>query len=97
MGAGAMSRAAAEGLALRVLDWLAADPERIERLFAQSGADPSALRESLVRPEGLGFLLDHLLADEALLLACAGDLGIPPEAPLAARAALPGGDAPHWT
>jgi hypothetical protein len=48
-------------------------------------------------PEFLGFVLDFLLSDEAALLDFARETEIPPDRPLRARAALPGGALPHWT
>lgn len=92
-----MAPDAAETLALRVLSWLAAEPERIGPFLAQSGLGPGAVRARASDPEFLGFVLDHLLSDEALLLDCMAALGLPPERAAAARAGLPGGNAPHWT
>lgn len=48
-------------------------------------------------PEFLGFVLDFLLSDEAALVAFAEESGLSPDRPLRARAALPGGQLPHWT
>lgn len=45
----------------------------------------------------MGFLLDFLLADEALLLDVASGMAVDPALFAQARAALPGGDAPFWT
>ncbi len=42
-------------------------------------------------------MLDFLLSDEATLMAFAQDAGVSPDRPLRARAALPGGELPHWT
>lgn len=97
MVAAGMTEAAAEALALEVLGWMAAEPDRLSRFLMASGASPDQLRSAAREPEFLGFLLDHLLADEAMLLACAADLGVAPDRPAAARAVLPGGDVPHWT
>lgn len=88
---------AAETLALRVLGWLAEDADRIGRFAGMAGADPGALRAQAQEPEFLGFVMDFLLADEALLIDCCTALDIPPDTPMRARASLPGGDLPNWT
>jgi len=92
-----MSLDRAEALALAALGWLAADAEAIGRFLAMAGAGPAELRARAADPESLGFVLDFLLADAALLLAFAAAQGIPPDLPMRARAALPGGDLPNWT
>ncbi len=92
-----MSQAATEKLAISALAWMAADADLMGRFLAAAGAGPADLRARAADPEFLGFLLDFLLADEAALIAFATAEGIPPEQPMRARAALPGGDAPAWT
>ena len=47
------------------------------------------LKAGLGQPAFLGAVLDHLLGDEALLLAFAEAVGIAPELPAAARRLLP--------
>lgn len=93
----AMSLDAAEALALEALAWLAEDPERIGPFLGAAGASAGELRARAGEAEFLGFVLDFLLADEAALLAFCDAAGRPYEAPMRARAALPGGDLPHWT
>ncbi|MEO0681903.1 MAG: DUF3572 domain-containing protein [Pseudomonadota bacterium] len=92
-----MTPQAAETLALEALGWLAADADRLGPFMAEAGVDPAELRARAGEPEFLGFVLDHLLADEERLLAFCDDVRQPYEAPARARQALPGGDAPHWT
>ena len=87
----------AETIAATALAWLASDPERLGTLLAASGLGPADLRARVAEPEFLGFVLDHLLGDEAAVLAFADAAGLPPDAALRARAALPGSAAPHWT
>jgi hypothetical protein len=89
--------AAAEALARDALLWLAGRPEALGRFLAETGAGPQDLRAGARDPGFLGFVLDFLLADEALLLAFAADEGIDPAQPARARAALPGGALPNWT
>ncbi|MGF1445664.1 MAG: DUF3572 family protein [Pikeienuella sp.] len=93
----AMTRAAAEALALDAAAWLAERPDELAGFLIASGAKPADLRARLLEPVFLGFLLDHLLADETRARGVAEHLGLATDRLLAARAALPGGDAPHWT
>lgn len=92
-----MSPEAAADLAREALIFLANRPEALGRFLAETGADPAALRQAAAEPETLGFVLDFLLADEALVREFAADAGVDPTAPLQARAALPGGALPNWT
>ena len=92
-----MTRSDAESLAAAVLLWLAQDTDRLGGLLGASGLSPRDLRSGAADPGFLGFVLDHLLADEAAVMAFAAETGHPPQAALAARAALPGGDTPFWT
>ncbi|MEM7685259.1 MAG: DUF3572 domain-containing protein [Paracoccaceae bacterium] len=93
----ALPREIAETLALQALGWLANDAERAEAFLGSAGLSPGDLRERASDPEFLGFVLDHLLQDEAALIAFCEEAGLAPDRPLRARAALPGGDLPHWT
>jgi hypothetical protein len=96
-GTGRIRRESAETLALGALGWLAQDAARLAGFLAASGLSPADLSLRAGDPAVLAGVLDHLLADEALLLACAADLGLRPEDVGPARVALPGGDTPHWT
>jgi len=97
MGADPVGRPEAEALAVQALAWMAGDAELIGRFLASTGAGPGDLRVRAADPEFLGFVLDFLLADETALIAFAAAKNIRPELPMRARAALPGGDLPHWT
>ena len=92
-----LSRAAAELTGLEALGWIAGQPELAGRFLDAAGASPDELRSRAGDPEFLGFVLDFLLSDEATLMAFAQDAGVSPDRPLRARAALPGGELPHWT
>ena len=86
------SELAAE-IAISALQFLASDPERLERFLALSGLGPHNLRKAAVEPTFLGAVLDYLVADEALLIAFAESAGLSPERVTAARDALvPRGD-----
>ena len=90
-------REAAETLALRALAWVASDEDRLHPFLATSGLGADELGPRAGDPDLLAAVLDFVLAEDARVLALAAELGQPPEAVLRARAALPGGDLPHWT
>lgn len=92
-----LARAEAEALATAALGWIAADPDRIGAFLAETGTDVAGLRAAAADPGFLGFVLDHLLADEAALLGFAAAAPCDPHDIARARAGLPGGDLPHWT
>nr|WP_236012611.1 DUF3572 domain-containing protein [Methylobacterium ajmalii] len=74
-----MSESAAEALGARVFDYVTGDPGRLLRFMETSGLSPDALRQAAGTPELAAGLLDHVVADEELLLACASALEIAPE------------------
>ena len=84
-------------LAVEALGFLASDPDRAGPFLAQAGASPSDLRSEMKNPEFLGFVLDFILSDDAIVVAFAEETNRGPETVQAARAKLPGGDIPHWT
>jgi Protein of unknown function (DUF3572) len=90
-------REAAEALALGALAWLAEDGDRLGAFMAASGAGPDDLRRLAGDPGFSGAVLDHILTDDSLVMSFCQERGLPPDAPLRARALLPGGDLPHWT
>lgn len=96
-GQGAMTAEAARHLATDGLLWLLRDEAALAAFLAQSGASADDLRAAAADPAFLGFALDHLLADEPLLLRAAEAMGCPPADIARARAALPGGAEVHWT
>lgn len=87
----------AHTLALQALAYLAGEDEVFGAFLAQAGTDAATLRDRAADPDVLASVLDFLLSDEALVLAFCRAHGLPPEAPMRARAALPGGDLPNWT
>ena len=93
----AMTRITAESFAARVLAWLTEDHARIAGFLSWSGDSAASLRSRIQDPALLSAVIDYLLLDEAMLRDACADLSCPPETPLNARAALPGGNDPHWT
>ena len=92
-----MQQESAQILGLQVLAWLASDPDRLQGFMASSGADPGTLAASARDPGFLGAVLDHLMQDDQTVIAFCDQHGLSYTAPQTARAALPGGEAWHWT
>lgn len=82
--------AEAETIALKALFFLLEEPERADRFVALTGFTPDEIRARVQDPVLLGGVLDHLLADEAILIAFAESAAIDPALPGRARALLPG-------
>ncbi|MFN3642690.1 MAG: DUF3572 domain-containing protein [Gemmobacter sp.] len=87
----------ADVVALQALGWIAADDGRLAAFLDLTGLAPADLRARAQEPIILGAVLDFLMQDDRTVLAFCADAGLPPDAPMAARTALPGGDLPHWT
>ena len=88
------AREAAEEIAVSALNFLAENPEHLDRFLAITGLGPNNLRESARRPGFYAAVLDYFMADERSLLAFAQSAGLPPEAVAQAGAALAGRPAP---
>jgi hypothetical protein len=84
------AREAAEMLAIQALGFIAAEPERLEAFLGATGLTLDRLRESATEPDFLAGVLEHMLADESLLLAFAESAAIDPAAVARARNALGG-------
>jgi hypothetical protein len=82
------SAEADEALAIEVLSFIASDSERLERFMSLSGLDVENLRAAAAGPGFLAAVLDHLMSDEALLLAFAANTGRDPARVAKARAHL---------
>ncbi len=83
-------RESAETIAIAALGFLAGEPERLARFLALSGLGPHSLRQAATSPGFLAAVLDHLAADERLLVAFAAAQGVEPGAVVGARDALSG-------
>ena len=84
--------ASAQTLALRALVFLTGEPERMERFFAVTGVDPSDVCELAGQPGFLLAVLDHIAADEQMLLEFVREAQEKPESIGIARRALGGGE-----
>lgn len=83
-----LSKAEAEEIAGGALGVIAADEERLWRFLDLTGLAPDALRAAAARPGFAAAVLDHVAADEALLLDVAHALDLPPERVARAHALL---------
>ena len=91
------SQETAETLALQALTWLVANDDLRDVFLGASGASQDDLRARMADPEFLGHVLDFILMDDAWVVGFCDAHGHPYEAPMMARAALPGGETIHWT
>ena len=85
-----VGREQAETLALQALGYLAADEDRLHRFLLSTGLTPQDVRDRAGDPAFLAGVLDHLLTDDALVVAFAADNALEPEAVMTARRRLPG-------
>jgi hypothetical protein len=92
-----MERDSAETVGLRALGWLAANEDLLPVFLGASGASLDDLRSGAGDAAFLGSVLDFLLMDDAWVMAFCDAAGLGYEAPMRARAALPGGGEVHWT
>lgn len=92
-----MTRDQAEAVGLQALAHVAAQDELFSGFLFVTGAQPGDLRQRALDPAFLGAVLDFILQEDARVLEFAAAAGIAPQSVAAARAALPGGQVPHWT
>ena len=84
-----IEREQAEALALQALAYLAEDDERFRRFLLLTGTALTDIRARAADPAFLSGVMDHLIADEPLLLAFAEQATLDPAAVVAARRSLP--------
>lgn len=87
----------AETLALQVLTWLAGNDDLFPVFLGATGASANDIAGNAAQPEFLGSVLDFLLTDDAWVTEFCNAVALPYEAPMQARAALPGGEVFNWT
>ena len=84
----AQTRKAAEMLAIQALAFIAEEPERLATFLSGTGITVEGLREAAGESGFLAGVLEHMLADESLLLAFADSAGIDPAGIARARNAF---------
>jgi hypothetical protein len=72
------SRETAEMLAVQALAFIAQDGGRLSGFVSSSGIAVESIRAAAHEPDFLVGVLEHMLADETLLIAFAGSAGIDP-------------------
>jgi len=92
-----MQREFADLVAIRALGWLAGNDDLLPVFLGSTGASVDDLRTAAGNPAFLGSILDFLMMDDAWVVAFCDSAGLPYEAPMQARQALPGGDEVNWT
>lgn len=92
-----LARESAEILAIEALSWLVGNDELLPVFLNSTGASAGDVRARAQDPEFLASVLDFLLMDDAWITRFCADADCPPELPMRARAALPGGTAVNWT
>ena len=92
-----MQRKDAELIAVRALGWLAENGELMPVFLGATGSQAEDLRAQAADPAFLISVLDFLAMDDAWIIAFCDSAGLPYEAPMQARQALPGGAQMHWT
>ncbi|HEY2531849.1 MAG TPA: DUF3572 domain-containing protein [Xanthobacteraceae bacterium] len=75
-------------LAVSALGFVAAEPHRLAHFLTLTGIRAERIREAAQQPGFLAGVLDHLLADERLLIGFADSAGIDPVSVARARSAL---------
>jgi hypothetical protein len=85
-----ITRKIAENLAIQALTYMAGEPERLGHFLAATGIGPEMIRKAAADPSFLAGVLDHVVADEPLLLAVAEHAGITPQDVEHAQAVLSG-------
>jgi len=83
-----MAAADADEMAIAVLGFLAEDAGRLSRFLDMTGLAPETIRRAASSPGFFLAVLDHVAADEALLVAAASHLSVTPERIMAARRLL---------
>jgi hypothetical protein len=89
------TRDEAEETAVAALVFLTEEQSRLTRFLAESGLAPADLRAAAGEPHMLAAVLDHLLADESLLLVFTAGVGLEPSRIGPMRSVLDGEPAHH--
>ena len=77
-------------LAIQALAFIAEESDRLERFLALTGLERERIREAARQPSFLAGVLEHMLADESLLIAFSQSAGIDPAEIARASSALGG-------
>ncbi len=92
-----MGSEAAETLAVQALAWIAGSDDLMGVFMSSTGLSVADVQTRAADPEFLASVLDFLMMDDAWVTGFCDAHNHPYEAPMRARAVLPGGDLPNWT
>ena len=92
-----MQQDAAEVIAAKALAWLTGQDGHLAVFLGATGLNVSDVAAQAGEPEFLASVLDFILMDDAWVTRFCDAAGLAYEAPMQARAALPGGRTTHWT
>ena len=82
------TRQSGETLAIQALAFIAEEPGRLGHFLDMTGIPPEQIRAAAQEPGFLAGVLEHMLADESLLIAFATRAGVDPADIARARRAL---------
>jgi hypothetical protein len=97
LNGGGMRQDDAERTAARLFLWLSGEPDLAGAFLAEAGLAAADIAAIAARPEFLAAVTDFILQDDARVIAAAAAAGVAPQDVAQVRAALPGGQAWHWT
>ncbi|MEM6306952.1 MAG: DUF3572 domain-containing protein [Pseudomonadota bacterium] len=92
-----MTPEASETLALHAFAWIVGQDDMRGVFMGSAGLSEDDLRHRADDPEFLGAVLDFLCMDDDWVIGFCDAHGLAYTDPMAARAALPGGQQVHWT
>lgn len=92
-----LTRTEAEIVAIRAVEWLAADQDTFSRFLNATGETPDGVQRRLGDADFLAAAMDYLLASENAVMAFCRANNFSFDLPMQVRRALPGGDNPEWT
>lgn len=93
----ALSWDSAETVGLKGLTWLVGNDDLLPVFMGTTGATEADVRAGAQDSAYLGSVLDFILMDDAWVIAFCTAHGLPNDAPMRARAELPGGAQINWT
>ena len=91
------SQESAEVVGLQAVAWMAGNEELLPVFLGATGASEADMRAGVGDAAFLGALLDFIMMDDTWVTAFCDAQGLPYDAPMRARMALPGGGDVHWT
>lgn len=91
------TRESAEILAIQCLGWLLSNEELLPVFMGATGAGEDDLRRNAGDPAFLIGVLDFVMLNDDWVLDFCASAQVSNDAPMQARAMLPGGQEEHWT